>query len=209
METYLSNLSNAPCKLAQLVYPTPVRSTVWSWEEKSSKHISKVYATLMCNPEKHVLALMQLWSTQISRRWKKKGHMEAMDPTSCSCRTLRDNRQCLFTLQRRDEQLVLIIGLIFRRKRRWGGGLSSAPTWTSYSFALDVRQCWPLLLTTSPPLHPPVSCYLASNILSGKEPINFLTLQRVHVCHQGVSGVMCRACNGILAVTEWQGIRES
>lgn len=39
-------------------------------------------------------------------------HMEAMDPTSSSCWTLRDDTGSLFTRQRRDKQLVLIIGLI-------------------------------------------------------------------------------------------------
>lgn len=39
-------------------------------------------------------------------------HMEAMDPTSSSCWTLRDDTGSLCTRQRRDKQLVLIIGLI-------------------------------------------------------------------------------------------------
>lgn len=51
----------------------------------------------------------------------------------------------------------------------------------------------------------PVSCYLASNILSRKKPINFLTLQHFHVFYQGVSGSVCHACNDTLAVTEWHG----
>lgn len=48
-------------------------------------------------------------------------------------------------------------------------------------------------LLAPPPDHLPSSAsfcvrsYLVSNILSGKETINFLTLQRVHVCRPGGS----------------------
>lgn len=86
---------------------------------------------------KRVPAWIQPRYTRTSRRLKK-GHMEATDPTSRSCR----NRRCLFTPEWRDEQLVLITGLIFRRKRQraGGGGSSSAPTWTLYAFALDVEM---------------------------------------------------------------------
>lgn len=98
--------------------------------------------TYMCSKEKHIPALTQLWPTQISTaKVKKMGHMEAMRPHIALLQDLRDDRECLFTLQWRDEQLVLITGLISRRKTRWGGGggLSSAPTWTSHSsIALDV-----------------------------------------------------------------------
>lgn len=121
---------------------------------------------------------------------------------------LQRQSQWLFRARHWDKQLGLIIGLIFRRKRQWGGrdGLSFVPTRTSHSFALDVRQHWSLfLLTTSLHLHPPVSRYLASNILSRKKPINFLTLQHFHVFYQGVSGSVCHACNDTLAVTEWHG----
>lgn len=44
--------------------------------------------------------------------------------------------------------------------------------------------------------------YLASNIMSGTEPMSSLRMQCVHV-----SFVYC-ACNGLLAEAEWQGIRE-
>lgn len=58
-------------------------------------------------------------------------------------RTLRDDRQFLFMQRWKDEQLALIIGLIFRRKRWWGGGgLCSEPQILPPSLDVNERKWW-------------------------------------------------------------------